>query len=376
MKPKTMVLMMVAVGCGLVASYMTSKLIADRGSGEPEQPRVKVLVAKKKLKALTNLAKPEELFAEKELPQDVVPKKAVKGFEELKDKRLNKPMSEESIVTTDDLISKDLIGMQATLPPGMRAIGLKVNPEALAGGFVLPNAHVDVVSVTNDGEATSQIILQDMLVLAVDLQSNYDPEKGTAMLGSTVTLAATPDEAQRLLLASRLGELRLLLRGLGDAEKILVRGTKKNDLNRPSRGSSEANAAADAKEAAQLAQTPKIPELPNDPPPNPVVDMSEPEPEPLKTHKLVIQSGESVHTQVFVQEKDGSWKYGSSDRKTLDAEEPRPAKPRMGGLGKPAVPPPPEAQEEPKAENPQPKAPTLAEKLLRGSGLPPVNSAK
>lgn len=378
MKPKTMVLMIVAVGCGLVASYMTSKLIADRGAGDQGEPRVKVLVAKKKLKALTNLNKPEELFIEKDLPLDVVPKKAVKGFEELKDKRLNKPMSEESIITTDDLISKDLIGMQATLPPGMRAIGLRVNPEGLAGGFVLPGARVDVVSVSNDGERVAQIILQDMLVLAVDLQSNHDPDKGTAMLGNTVTLAATPEEAQRLAFAGS-GEMRLLLRGLGDSEKIQVRGTKRADMHKPLRGSSESQ-NGDAGTLAQGA-TPKIPELPPVPndPPAPLAD-AEPAPEgpQLKTHKLTIHTGDQVHTQIFVQEKNGSWRYGATDRGNADGgEAPKQGKnanAKKPGWSRPA-PQPPQPQDQPSADN-QPRQQTLAEKLMQNSGLPPVNSGK
>ena len=69
MKPKTMILMMVAVGCGLVASIMTSRLIAYWG--KDSEPRVKVLAAKKKMKAQMALTKAEELFMEKELPLDV-----------------------------------------------------------------------------------------------------------------------------------------------------------------------------------------------------------------------------------------------------------------------------------------------------------------
>ncbi len=372
MKPKTMVLMMVAVGCGLVASYMTSRLIADRGT--TQEPRIKVLVAKKKLKQLTLLNKPEELFMEKELPVDAIPKKAVKSFEELKDKRLNKGLTEESLVTTDDLINKDLAGLAASLPQGMRATALRVNPESLAGGFVLPGSRVDVVHTSNDGEAVSQIILQDMLVLAVDLQSNFDPEKQPTMLGSTVTLAITPEDATRLALAGRLGELRLLLRPLGDTEKIQTRGSKRKDLSRPNQGGGGELPAPDTQLAsADKTKIPELPPVPGDPPANPMQEMPEPvQEDPLKTHKLTIISGDGQTTHTFLQEKDGTWKLGGSDRKAMDGEDPRPNKPRAAWpkVGVPAA----EKKDEPKAADPAPQPPNLQDFLLKNSGLPPVNS--
>ena len=49
MKPKTMVLMVVAVSCGLGASYMTSRLLAERGNSTDENEKVSALVARKNL---------------------------------------------------------------------------------------------------------------------------------------------------------------------------------------------------------------------------------------------------------------------------------------------------------------------------------------
>lgn len=46
MKPRTMILMVVAIGCGLGASYMTSKLLAERNQQVEAEPTVPVLVAR------------------------------------------------------------------------------------------------------------------------------------------------------------------------------------------------------------------------------------------------------------------------------------------------------------------------------------------
>src|SRR5437764_14801282 len=64
MKPKTMILMVVAVACGLAASYMTSKLLAER-KAQPPEDRVPVLVAKTKVPKYTHLKDPSKYFEQK-----------------------------------------------------------------------------------------------------------------------------------------------------------------------------------------------------------------------------------------------------------------------------------------------------------------------
>ncbi len=176
MKPKTMMLMVVAIGCGLAASYMTSKLLAERNSAQAEEAKVKVIVAKIKVPAWMNIKDPDKYFEEKEIPESIAPKKGVKELSKLKDQRLSQPLSEGEYVLEDKLVNAEQVGLIAKLPPGMRAIALKVNAESLAGGFVLPGYRVDVVSTTrgNTNESVSKIILQNMLVLAVDTIAQRD----------------------------------------------------------------------------------------------------------------------------------------------------------------------------------------------------------
>jgi Flp pilus assembly protein CpaB len=130
-------------------------------------------------------------------------------------------------VTKEDLTDKGNIGLIAELPPGMRAIAIRVNAETLAGGFVLPRSRVDVVFTIPNEE--SQIILQDMLVLAVDTTANRE-EGRTSIIGGTVTLQATPDEAEQLSHAQANGQLRLILRGLGDKETVKTAGKTKGNV--------------------------------------------------------------------------------------------------------------------------------------------------
>jgi Flp pilus assembly protein CpaB len=314
--------MVVAVGCGLAASYMTSRLLAERNKEQPAEAKVKVLVAKQKISPWVAIKEPEKFFIEKEVPESVAPKKALKSFEEVKDQKLCKVVNEESIVTTDDLLNKDQASLAHLMKPGQRAIALKVNAESLAGGFVLPGTHVDVVSTLRGGaEAETKTILQDMLILAVDTKAVRDPES-QAMLGQTVTLAATPEEAQQLALAASMGDLRLVLRAVGDDTKVRLRSAKVNDLGKPV---SDRNGETESKdEDTRQAAAPQVPtKLPDVKPivpetkPEPVVEAPEP---PRETHKMKITTGESVFTAVFLKDDDGSWKGGRPAQNTDDGE--------------------------------------------------------
>ena len=214
-------------------------------------------------------------------------------------------MSEGEYVLEDKLVNPEQVGLIAKLPAGMRAIALKVNAESLAGGFVLPGYRVDVVSTTRGGgsESTAKIILQNMLVLAVDTIANRDNQT-TSMLGSTVTLAATPEEAQRLSLAAAMGELRLTLRTPDDNKIVRLPGSKWEDLGKPTH-----DRPLDTEdEAAQLASAPPVPTLPplpKDAPPPLATAVKTPEKEPeqpppsLETHTMTIVTGEYVQKARF-----------------------------------------------------------------------------
>ncbi len=335
MKPKTMMLMVVAVGCGLAASYMTSRLLAERNNAPSEEAKIKVLVVKEKVPAWIPLKDPEKYFEEREVPESAVPKKALKELNEVKGQRLSQALSEGEFVLPDKLVNAEQVGLIAKLPSGMRAIALKVNAESLAGGFVLPGFRVDVVSTMRGGaaESMSKIILQNMLVLAIDTNANRDPNSPN-MLGSTVTLAATPEEAQRLALAGSLGELRLALRTPDDTKIVRLPGSKWDDLGKPTRDASGGK-EEDASATTSAPPVPQLPPLPKDPPPQPEplaqkTPAKEPEKVKSQTHTLTIISGEYVQKAVFTLDPvDQVWTNGGLNQNAEDAPLRRSAPPAV-----------------------------------------------
>ena len=325
MKPKTMMLMVVAIGCGLGASYMTSRLLAERNAAPQSEATVKVLVAKAKVAPWAPVKNPEAMFELKDFPESVAPKKALKSFEEVKDQRLNKGIEEDKFVTTDDLLSKEQASLAGLMKPGERAIALRVNAETLAGGFIFPSSRVDIVSTTRNGqESVSQIILQDVLVLAIDVNATRDPQ-AQSMLGSTVTLAAKPEEALRLSLAASMGELRLVLRPLGETGTVKLPPTRAGDLSKPLRDPNS------GEEPPVVASAPPVPPiLP------PVVDPKteapkveetakvEPEEDKRETHVMKIVQGEYTQKAVFYKDPVEGWLAGGLNGP--NAAPPPPAK--------------------------------------------------
>ncbi len=306
MKPKTLILMVVAVGCGLGASYMTSKLLADRSTKPLEVQTVPVVVAKVRVPGWQQIKYPEKQFEIKQYPADVAPKRAISNLADLKDQRLNKPLDESKPVTLDDLLTKEQQTIADQLQPGQRAVAVKVNAESLAGGFVLPGTRVDVICTTRGSEPSSKVVLQNMLVLAVDMQSDRNPEQ-RAMIGQTVTIAATPIEATKLTLASEIGSLRLSVKNHGDNNIVNVPIVKAADLNKPSHQSNgeESEKPEALTTPAPTATTTPLPVLPAD---DTTAAVEEPPvvvaPRPKRKHVMTIQNGTKREQAVFTHEEE------------------------------------------------------------------------
>ena len=106
----------------------------------------------------------------------------------------------------------------------MRAVSTEISPETGAGGFILPNDHVDVILSRRDKEAekaagvevhTSETILSNVRVLAID-QTVEEKNGQRVVVGKTATLELAPRQAETLALSRQLGTLSLALRSLVD----------------------------------------------------------------------------------------------------------------------------------------------------------------
>jgi len=127
--------------------------------------------------------------------------------------------------------------MAAMLAHGMRAVSLDVAPDTGAGGFILPNDHVDVVLTRRDKAAekasgiekyVSETILRNVRVLAVD-QSVEEKDGKKVVIGKTATIELEPHQTETLALARQLGTVSLALRSLLDSQSRTPEGDDTDD---------------------------------------------------------------------------------------------------------------------------------------------------
>ncbi len=116
--------------------------------------------------------------------------------------------------------------MAAILPSGMRAISTQISPETGAGGFILPNDHVDVILTRRDRDAEkeprgTEVAHQrnhsQQCPRAGDRPERRGKDGQKVVVGKTATLELTPSQAETLALAQQLGTLSLALRSITDA---------------------------------------------------------------------------------------------------------------------------------------------------------------
>ena len=146
-----------------------------------------------------------------------------------------------SAIEPDEPVLRNKItgpGQRATLSAmirdGLKAVTIRVNDVDGVGGFVLPGDHVDV-SLTRQidkGNATSEVVLQNVRVLGIDQMADERLEKPAVV--KAVTLEVDTTGAQKLSLAASVGSLSLMLRKAGESENQYSRRITLSDLSGPS----------------------------------------------------------------------------------------------------------------------------------------------
>lgn len=210
MKQKNLVLMVVAVGIGLVAAFLTSQIGAGTSSG-PEM--VPTLVAKTELPVgtLVDEKKFEQMVTVISFPADSLPPEVIRDENLVKGKRLTRTLRPGDKFMPQDLSD----GASITPPEGKQWYTLKMDAVKAAAGFALPGNEVDLILTETlpDGTQRASVLFRKMLVLAVDILDRT-PEGGKLAVPqlNSVSLAVTPREGAQLALAQKRGDISLMLR--------------------------------------------------------------------------------------------------------------------------------------------------------------------
>ncbi len=143
----------------------------------------------------------------------------------------NEPLTSDCLFGTD----KNAGVFSMLIPDGMRAMSVPVDEVSDVAGFVQPHSRVDILVSVAAGESGNQpfskIVLQNIEVLA----GAQDFEKAGITkpeVARVVTLLVTPQQAERLTLASHEGALRLAMRNYADKQIIKTTGVDMAEMLR------------------------------------------------------------------------------------------------------------------------------------------------
>jgi pilus assembly protein CpaB len=219
MKPKTLILMLVAVACGLVAAFLASQYSAKDNAASNQKH---IWVAKVDLGNGTKLAQPELQLELKPFPPDSVPQGAYEAAalnEQIRNKVLGRSLPKNSIITSDCFtLAEDLF--KDLKEPGYVAITIPVDVQKSVAGFCLPGSRINLMLTFTDPKTRAQktqTFMENVRILAVNTEKNQ-PKEGPGVMptASTFTLAVKPEEAHRIMLAGSKGAISVALRRPGE----------------------------------------------------------------------------------------------------------------------------------------------------------------
>lgn len=224
MKMKSMMLLAVASGCGLLAMFLFQQ--AQGGTQSQKEKTVPVLYAIAQVTPGTKLDETNVEF--RDVPISLAPDSAVTTAEEYKDRASRVRLFPDDIVTIEKLLKKGEGGASGDIPEGMVAVPIPVDATMMLGGLLLPGNRVDVlVTFESSSQRGNNLgkrimtVLEFVEVFATD--SRREIESGTSESKTqTITLLASRKEALLVKLAEDVGKLHITMRSKDDKNPRLA----------------------------------------------------------------------------------------------------------------------------------------------------------
>src|SRR5215831_15250405 len=218
-----------AVTAGGVFAFGTYNYVQKLPKGVTSMPTRSVVVAASDLDVGATVSRDDIRVVE--WPQASVPKEAISDPKEVVGRGLIMPVVQSEPILPVKLASKDAgAGLPPAIPPGLRAVSVRVNEVIGVAGYVLPGTRVDVVATVSPTDQrqdmTSKVILTNVQVLAAGTKIERDTDRNKPMPVSVVTLLVDPEEAERLTLAANEGKIQLALRNPLDKTTTATSGVK------------------------------------------------------------------------------------------------------------------------------------------------------
>lgn len=219
MKSKSMMLMVLSMGFGLIAAIGISQVMGRSSSSQPATKMGPVLVAADHLDIHAPLT--EENVKIENWPANIIPEDAVTSMEEIADmivlSRLSKGMP---IVSSQTVNEKEHTKNRLAIPEGFKVVAIKVAGDDTISGLLNPGDKVDVIGFfkkrDRDGQTqtSSKTFLKALRVWSVDGSVQANREQGGNGNGSAIVgVLVNEKQSEDIYFAQKTGEIKLVLRG-------------------------------------------------------------------------------------------------------------------------------------------------------------------
>lgn len=218
---RTVIVLAIAIVCATVASVGVYVAVGRIPRGAPAEPRVPVVVAAREVPI-------GNVLTEGDLKVVQWPAKAPVPGAYADPGQLLKRGLKATVVANEPLTDKKVAkpgeggGLAPVIREGMRAVSVRVNDVIGVAGFIIPGAKVDVVAtIRQNSDSMSRIVVANVEVLTAGtlIDEQKATKEGKPVSTTVVTLMATPEDAQRIALASSEGQILLTLRNPLDKEE-------------------------------------------------------------------------------------------------------------------------------------------------------------
>src|SRR5215467_2376267 len=155
------------------------------------------------------------------IPASVAPPNAFRSTSQIIGRGVILPIQRGEFILPSKLAAENAgAGLPSLIPPGMRAVSVRVNEVVAVAGFVVPGTRVDVLLTGNpsgSNEPQTTTVLENVAVIAAGQKLERNAA-GEPQSTPVITLLVSPDDAQKLTLASSQGHIQLALRNPVDTK--------------------------------------------------------------------------------------------------------------------------------------------------------------
>lgn len=220
-RKRTLLIGLLALGVAAVLTVITLRTVRN-AIATGSRPMTKVVVAATDLNVGMKLE--EKDVRTIDMLTSSLPQGAHSNPAEVLGRGVITPIQANELLLDSKLAAEKAgAGLSPMIPPKMRAVSVKVNEIISVAGFVVPGTRVDVLLTGYPGErrgpgdAITATVLENVQVLAAGQKLERD-EQGKPQTVTAITLLVSPDDAERLVLASAEGKIQLALRHPFDVE--------------------------------------------------------------------------------------------------------------------------------------------------------------